>query len=94
MINSVNGTGHYAKCNSSDDASGSYGRPYCEYYDGLEYHKEDCVGSCRIDDWYNVNGNVSFCCEFSNGLAYPKHCCDYTEACHDNWEQTDDCKNV
>ena len=88
---SVNGTGHYAKCEPWDNA-GPYGRPYCENHNDPD-DPIYCVGACRINDWYNVNGNVSFCCEFSNGLADQVHCCDYTDACHDNWEQTDDCAN-
>ena len=76
-----------------DDSNGEF-TPFCEYTDDTGYHREECTGNCLIQDIYNVHNNVSYCCEFNQGqliLPSESHCCGYIDACHDNWEQTNDC---
>ena len=82
----------YATC---DDSSWE---PYCEYYDKTgNYHRDDCEGACLIQDPRNRWGNVSFCCEYVNGLRYPNngfHCCNNHDACLDNLEQKNVCNTM
>ena len=85
----VNGEGQYARC--------EYAQPFCPYSDeNGQTIRENCNGICRQWDYYNLGGNVSFCCEFNHGRYIQpgeQHCCDYFEACHDNYDYEDDCSN-